>query len=109
MDYLLHVGAYIFTREDALNIYRFYSVEHLTVWQIKERDYPMAKLREIGVVITHGKMDLPYNQMLRFTFDPAKIELGEYNIGQPSLLWYQNRGSREAHIYLASYFLITLI
>ena len=49
---LLHAGAYIFTRDDAWNIYRFYSVEHLTIWQIKKRHFPLADLREIGVAIT---------------------------------------------------------
>ena len=100
MDYLLHVGAYIFTREDALNIYRFYSVEHLTFWQIKERHYPMANLREIGVAITHGEMDLPRNQMPRFTFDTDDLELDEYNIGQPSLLWYRNREGQGRHLFI---------
>ena len=46
----------------------------------------MANLREIGVAITHGEMDLPYNQMPPFTFDPDQTQIDEYNIGQPSIL-----------------------
>ena len=83
MDYLLHVGTYIFTREDALKIYKFYSVENLTLWQIKERHYPMANLREIGVAITHGEMDLPYIQMPRFTFDPDQIQMDQIFVERP--------------------------
>ena len=98
MDYLLHVGAYIFTREDARNIYKFYSVENLTLWQIKECHYPMANLREIGVAITHGEMDLPKNKMPRFTFNTDALELDEYNIGQPSLMWHRNREGQGKHV-----------
>ena len=110
MDYLLHVGAYIFTREDARNIYKFYSVENLTLWQIKEHHYPMANLREIGVAITHGEMDLPKNQMPRFTFNNndgslmwyRNMELDEYvdeyNIGQPSLIWHRKREGQGKHV-----------
>ena len=83
MDYLLHAGAYIFTRGDAWNIYRFYSVENLIIWQIMERYYLMANLREIGVAITHGEMDLPYIQMPRFTFDPDQIQMDQIFVERP--------------------------
>ena len=48
MDYVLQVGAYNFTREDARKIKRFYRDGYLTLWQIQEQYYPQANLNEIG-------------------------------------------------------------
>ena len=60
----------------------------------------MANLREMGVAITHQEMNLPYNQMPRFTFDPDQIQMDEYNIGQPSLLWYRNREGQGGYLFI---------
>ena len=91
MNYVLHVGSYIFTREDARNIDRLYRGEHLTLWQIKEQHYPMANLNEIAMGIEHGWMDLPRSQVADYMFSSDEVDMNAYNIGQPSLKWYRNR------------------
>ena len=91
MNYVLHVGPYPFTREDACNIDRLYRTKHLTLWQIKEKHYPMANPNEIAMGIAHGWMDLPRNQVANFMFSSEDMEMKAYNIGEPSPKWYQSR------------------
>ena len=91
MNYVLHVGPYPFTREDACNIDRIYRTEHLTLWQIKEKHYPMASPNEIAMGIAHGWMDLPRDEVANFMFNSDDIEMEAYNIGEPNPKWYQRR------------------
>ena len=52
----------------------------LTMWMITEQHFPMVDIKELALVIAHGKMsqDPP-----RFTLDPDMVELNEFNVGQP--------------------------
>ena len=49
---------------------------------IKEQHFPMADIKELELVIAHGKIsqDVPLPQ---FTLNPNMVELNEFNVGQP--------------------------
>ena len=83
MDYVLQVGAYNFTREDARKIRRFYRDGGLTLWQIQEQYYPQADLNEIGMAIQHGLMDAPRALLADFMFNSDNINICTFNMGQP--------------------------
>ena len=100
---LLYAGDYIFTRDDACNIYRFYTDELLKLWQIKERHFPMAYLREIAVMITHGAINLPYDGMQRFSFESCPDHFGGVQCWPVELtVVSEQRVSGEVSIYPAS-------
>merc|ERR1712121_468866 len=84
---LLKVGGYNFTMEDVEQIYTLYSDHNSTLWEIKERRFQEASIKQLAVAVLHGQMDkeqLPYTQRGRFTYDPDLIDLNEFNVGQPS-------------------------
>jgi len=84
---LLKAGGYNFTMGDVEQIYGLYSYQNWTLWEIKERRFQEASIKQIAVVVSHGQMDqeqLPYTQRGRFTYDPDLIDLNEFNVGQPS-------------------------
>ena len=84
---MLQTGGYNFTMGDVEQIYELYSYHNWTLWEIKERRFQEASIKQIAVAVSHGQMDqeqLPYTQRGRFTYDPDLIDLNEFNVGQPS-------------------------
>ena len=57
---LLMVGAYSFTFADVRLIYKLYTENKLTIWELKELGFKEAHIREIAVAIVHGKMDMEH-------------------------------------------------
>ena len=84
---LLMAGTYSFTFEEVCLIYKLYTENKLTIWELKELGFKEAHIREIAVAIVHGKMDmehLPYDQRPTFIYDPDSIQLQEFRVDKPS-------------------------
>ena len=84
---MLKTGGYNFTMEAVEHIYKLYSYQIWTLWQIKEGRFQVASIKQLAVAISHAQMDreqLPYTQRAGFTYDPDAIDLSHFNVGQPS-------------------------
>ena len=44
----------------------------------------MADVKQLAVAILHGMINIAYEHMPSFTFDPDMILIDEFNVGQPS-------------------------
>ena len=55
---ILQAGSYQFHREDGETIYKLYTKDGLTLWEIKEIYFENVTIRQIAVAICQGKMDL---------------------------------------------------
>ena len=86
---LLKVSGYNFTMEDVEEIYTLYSINNLTLWEIKERRFREADIKQLAVAVHHGLADqenIPYSQRPGFTYDPEEIDLTDFKVGIPSHL-----------------------
>ena len=84
---ILKTGGYNFTMEDVEQIYGLYSYHNWTLWEIKERRFQEASIKQLAVAVSHGQMDqeqLPYTQRAGFTYDPEAIDLSNFHVGEPS-------------------------
>ena len=54
---LLKVSGYTFTMEDVKEIYTLYSINNLTLWEIKERRFREADIKQLAVAVHHGLAD----------------------------------------------------
>ena len=43
--------------EDVKEIYTLYSINNLTLWEIKERRFREADIKQLAVVVHHGLAD----------------------------------------------------
>ena len=81
---LLRARTYSFTFEEVRLIYKLYTDNKFTLWEIKETYFNEAQIQEIAVAIIHARMDiqkLPYDQRATFTYDPSLIELADFRVG----------------------------
>ena len=84
---LLKVSGFNFTMEEVEEIYSLYSLQNWTLWEIKERRFQQASIKQIAVAVSYGQMDkekITYYQRARFTYDPDDIDLSEFNVGHPT-------------------------
>ena len=80
-------GTYNFTFEEVKLIYKLYTDDNFTLWEIKESSFNEAQLQEIAVAINHGEWDkqkLTYDQRLPFSYDPGLIDLTNFWVGRSS-------------------------
>ena len=84
---VLRAGSYRFQMEDVELIYNLYENAEWTLYQIKERKFENATVRQIAVAVDHGRMDqekVPYFQRPTFCYDPDVILLSEFRVGHPA-------------------------
>ena len=73
--------------EEVQLIHKLYMIDNWTLWAIQETHFDDAKIEEIAVAVNHEQFNLeqkPYDQRATFTYDPSKIILSEFRVGQSS-------------------------
>ena len=73
--------------EDVELIYNMYEHAQWTLYQIQERLFGTASVRELAVAVTHGRWDQekrPYFERPKCSYNPANIILSDFRVGDPA-------------------------
>ena len=84
---LLRAVTYSFTFEEVKLIYKLYTDDNVTLWEIKESSFNEAQFQEIVFAINLGKWKkdkLTYDQRPTFSYDPGLIDLTNFMDGRSS-------------------------